>query len=345
MSNEGSDTQSYMYQLTINNPIEKGYSHEKIIAILRTEFSTFLFVCMADEHGSTHHTHLFVVFESRVRFSTLKRRFPEAHIEKCRGKVSENVDYIKKNGKWEHDDKHGTKIEGTYEEFGVQPPDSRGKNNEMQELYDMITGGMKNAEIIAYNQDYILNIDKIDKVRTTYLSSIYENDVRLDLQVIYVFGKTGTGKTRDVFEKHGYSNVYRVTDYRHPFDGYNCQPVIMFDEFRSGLSLTKMLLYCDIYPIELPARYSNKFACYNTVYIVSNWALEKQYEEEQKSDEESWNAFRRRIHQVKVYEDDGKITIYNSLEEYDDRFESIKDESILPKEFQEDKPSDPRQQK
>lgn len=43
-----------------------------------------------------------------------------------------------------------------------------------------------------------------------------------------------------------------------------------------------MLQYCDIYPIQLPARYANKFACYETVYIISNWSLEDQYKEVQK---------------------------------------------------------------
>lgn len=38
-----------------------------------------------------------------------------------------------------------------------------------------------------------------------------------------------------------------------------------------------MLNYLDIYPIQLPSRYYNKVACYNIVYIVSNWKLEEEY--------------------------------------------------------------------
>ena len=93
--------------------------------------------------------------------------------------------------------------------------------------------------------------------------------------MVYISGATGTGKTRGVLEKNGYANVYRVTDYLHPFDSYNGQPVIAFDEFRSSLRIKEMLLFCDIYPIELPSRYTNKYACYNKVYIISNWELEK----------------------------------------------------------------------
>lgn len=289
---------------------------------------------MPDEEGTKFHTHIFVVFSSRVRFSMIKRYFPEAHIEKCVGNVSENIAYIKKSGKWELDEtKQEKKIEGTFEEYGTQPPDSKGKRSDMSELYRMIQDNMTNAEILSVNQDYIMQIDKLDKVRTTILTERYKETVRLDLKVTYISGATGTGKTRGVLEKEGYVNVYRVTDYVHPFDSYSCQPVICFDEFRSSLKLKEMLLYCDIYPLELPSRYSNKYACYHKIYIVSNWALEKQYSELQREDKESWQAFLRRIHNVIVYDKDGNKREYSSVKTYLERereFRNVKDDEENP---------------
>ena len=75
-------------------------------------------------------------------------------------------------------------------------------------------------------------------------------------------------------------------------------------------------MYCDIYPIELPSRYTNKFACYNKVYIISNWILEKQYAELQKEDKQSWQAFLRRIHKVIHYESPEKVIEYPSIKAY-----------------------------
>lgn len=323
MAKDDKDTQANQYQITINNPLAKGWTHKKITGTFVKNFKTLQYLCMADEQGSTFHTHMFVKFSSRVRFSTIKRHFPEAHIEKAKGTVSQNVDYIKKSGKWKNTEKNETSIEGTFEEWGKQPPDSRGERFDMTELYHMVAEGMTNAEILAVNQDYILNIDKLDKLRTILLTERYKNNRRLDLKVIYISGETGTNKTRSVLDKHGDSNVYRVTDYQHPFDSYNCQPVICFDEFRSSLRLKDMLNYCDIYPIELPARYSNKFACYDTVYIISNWELERQYSELQKEDRESWNAFLRRIHEVHNYEENKPITVYDSVKEYLERNSSF----------------------
>ena len=79
-------------------------------------------------------------------------------------------------------------------------------------------------------------------------------------------------------DRYGDGNVYRVTNYKHPFDGYKGEPVILFDEFRSSLPLPDMLNYLDVYPLMLPSRYADRVACYTRVFIVSNIPLEEQYQ-------------------------------------------------------------------
>ena len=318
------------FLLTINNPVEKGFDHRQIKETLINKFSSICYFCLADEIGKegTYHTHIFTCFTSRVRFSTVKKHFPEAHIDSVNGTVKNNIDYIKKSGKWAETEKSETRVEGTFEEWGT-PPRQKGKISEMQELYELISQGHSNAEILAINNDYIKCIDKLDKVRTMLLTEKFKGKRRTDLKVVYISGATGTGKTRGVLDTHGDSEVYRVADYKHPFDGYSCQSVICFDEFRSNVPLGDMLQWIDIYPIELPARYANKFACYTTVYIVSNWALEDQYENEQQIHPDSYKAFLRRIHEVRIHSEDGNIKIYNSVDEYlhrDWTFKSLSDE-------------------
>lgn len=327
------------YQLTINNPEIHGYTHQKIKELLIINFITLQFFCMADEIGAngTPHTHIYVNFTSRVRFSKIKKHFPEAHIEISRGSIQSNIDYIKKSGKWENTEKWETRIEGTYEEYGTVPT-QKGILAEMEELFQMIKAGYTNTEILEYNNDYIMYLDKIDRTRLTLLVEKFKGTRRLNLRVYYISGATGTGKTRGILDKHGDSNVYRVSDYLHPFDAYECQPVMAFDEFRSSLKLQDMLNYCDIYPIQLPSRYANKVACYETVYIISNWTLEEQYAEVQKDNTESWNAFLRRIHEVHIYNADGTIDIYNSVEEYlhrNEKFHTPKEEDFIPFEQEE----------
>ena len=313
------NVQRNAFQATINNPNNphKGWDHHRIKEELITGFPTLKYFCMSDEIGieGTYHTHFYCVFSSRVRFSTIKKHFPEAHIEAAHGSVQSNIDYIRKSGKWADTEKSETCVEGTFEEWGTIPI-QKGKRQDMEELYELVKAGYSNAEILAINNDYILNIDKIDKVRTTLLVEKYKNTRRLNLKVTYISGATGMGKTRSVLDIFGDSNVYRVTEYKNPFDQYECQFVMVFEEFRSSLKISDMLNYCDIYPVTLGARYSNRIGCYEHVYITSNISLEEQYPEVQQDSPETWKAFLRRIHEVQIYQEDGRIRVYDSVEKY-----------------------------
>ena len=76
------------------------------------------------------------------------------------------------------------------------------------------------------------------------------------------------------------------------------------DEFRSSLLVGDMLDYLDGYPLALPARYANRQACFETVYIISNIDLREQYPNVQTNEPATWKAFLRRIHHVIEYRED-----------------------------------------
>jgi hypothetical protein len=139
------------------------------------------------------------------------------------------------------------------------PIERKGARNDLADLYDQIKSGKTNAEIIDSNTEFMFNIDKIERARQTIREDEHKDDFR-ELEVTYIFGPTGTGKTRSVMEKYGYRNVFRVTGYEHPFDGYKGQEIVVFEEFRSSLKIQDMLNYLDGYPLELPCRYANKIA-------------------------------------------------------------------------------------
>lgn len=300
-----SDSRSRKWQITINNPEEKGYTHQVIKEKLG-EFKSMLYWCMADEVGEngTYHTHIYMALNGATRFSTIKKKFNGGHFEMAKGTSQQNRDYVFKEGKWEKDKKFETHLAETREEYGEMPVERQGARNDLADLYDMIKGGLSNFDIMEISPDYMFNIDKIERVRQTVREEEYRNTFR-ELNVTYVFGKTGAGKTRDVMEKYGYSNVFRVTDYQHPFDSYRGQDVVIFEEFRSDLKINDMLNYLDGYPLELPCRYSNKIACFTKIYILSNWSLKQQYKNVQEDYPETWKAFLRRLNAVKIYGDNG----------------------------------------
>ena len=96
------------------------------------------------------------------------------------------------------------------------------------------------------------HLKSIEQARQTLLEEKYGREWR-EVDVTYIWGETGVGKTRSVVEKHGYRNVFRVTNYTHPFDGYKGQDVILFDEFRSSLKFSDMLAFIDGHPVMLLA--------------------------------------------------------------------------------------------
>lgn len=299
------------FQLTINNPVSHGYTHERIKAIL-TDFPGVLYWCMCNEVGDqkTPHTHVFLVFKNSVMFDTLHRKFYGAHIEAANGSSKENRDYIRKEGKWADDAKHETNIPETFEEWGELPPDRTKTETQAERIVQLIRDGKTNAEILEECPSAYSKMAYIEQTRQTLLEERYKDTWR-SLDVTYLWGEPGSGKTRSVMERYGYSNVFRVTNYdSHPFDGYKGQDVVVFEEFRSGIKIQDMLNYLDGYPVMLPCRYADKVACYTKVFLISNIPLESQYPNVQADNPETWAAFRRRI--------DGIIEITKQFEELPD---------------------------
>ncbi len=255
------ETSSRKFLLTINNPVEHGYTHEKIKNILGL-FPGCTYWCMADEIGEekTLHTHLFMFCKTTVMFSTVQKRFYGAHIDKCLGTVKENRDYVSKSGKWVDNKKHETSIDGTFEEWGTLPDEQSARQKQSEQVFQMIKNGASNLEIIEKYPSMMNHIQHIESTRQTILEENYKKVWR-NLEVHYIWGETGAGKTRYVMEKYDY-DVFRITNYDHPFDDYKSQDVILFDEFRSSLKIDDMLKYLDGYPVLLPCRYSDKVACY-----------------------------------------------------------------------------------
>ena len=291
------EKKSRKYQLTFNNPLDHGFTHE-IIKTTLASFPGMQYWCMCNEIGEqgTPHTHLYLYSPNAILFSTLQQRFMGAHIEAAKGSHRENRDYIRKEGRWLDDAKHETNLPETFEESGALPIERDMRELVSSEILSLIQSGSSNAEILVQYPSAMNRLQHVEAARQTLLEDRYSNQWR-DLEVTYLWGKTGVGKTRSIMEKYGYSRVYRVTNYDHPFDDYKGQDVILFEEFRSSLPIQDMLKYLDGYPLMLPCRYNNKAACFTKVYLVSNIPLSAQYPNVQVSEPETYRAFCRRINQ------------------------------------------------
>ncbi len=307
---------SRKWLLTFNDPISKGFTHDCIKRKI-AEYEKVVYWCMSDETGlesNLFHTHLYIVFENPISWKSIAKHFPNVHRDMViQGTSQQNRDYVFKEGKWLSDPKADTNHRDSHEEFGELPNERPGKRTDLDELYSMIKDGYSTYEILEHNPKYLMQVDRIDRVRQLVHEQQFK-DVWRNIDVTYIWGIPGIGKTRYVMDKYGYSNVYCVTDYDHPFDGYKGQDVILFDEFRSSIELSVMLRILDGYPVELPARYNNKVACFTKVYFCTNIDIRCQYPNKQREEPLSWCAFLRRINRIKVHEDEYSTVVMRTQE-------------------------------
>lgn len=300
--------QSRKWQLTINNPLEHGFDHPRIREELE-KMTGLLYWCLCDEIGQeeTLHTHVYLVLRTPRPHVTIGNRFPGAHREVARGTSQQNRNYVLKesevynkqsDGCYDYTDSSGkrhigTNYSDTFEEGGEMPQEQQGKSKVIDQIYALVKEGVSNLEIVEAIPSAMLQMEKIDRTRSMLRDSQFVNAWR-ELTVSYLWGETGAGKTRSVMERYGYQNCYRVTDYKHPFDDYDGQDVLIFEEFRGQIKIANMLNYLDGYPLLLPCRYFNRHACFTKVFIITNLPLDMQYPGEHA---ETRKAFLRRIHE------------------------------------------------
>lgn len=316
---EVKDSQSRKWMITINNPLDKGFSHDKIKEVLST-IRNLDYWALCDEIGNekhTLHTHIIIHRGGALRFSTLQKMFPPgSQLDNLRGTMQQARDYIRKEGKYKGSNKEETNLKNTFEESGIVPDEKQGQRSDLIALYDMIKDGKTNYEILEDNPNYMMQLEKVERCREILRYEEFKNTVR-EMHVEYWYGDPGSGKTSGVYALYGgFDKVYRVTDCRNPWDGYKGQDVILFDDFREyDFDISLLLKWLDIYPLELPCRYNNKQACYTKVYFTSNVSFDKLFKDVQDKDSKTWEAFCRRFSVIKEFYK-GSVFEYKGYTDY-----------------------------
>lgn len=292
------DSQARRYLLTINNPSEEqtdSYMYHYMEELEHVKY--FMFQRERGNEKGTEHFQIFIIFSCAKRFSTMKRLFEKAHIEKCKGSNVQCRDYCSKSD---------TRVSGPYEFGDFAEERSR---SDIKTLIELVKSGAPNDQILELMPNaYMKYIDKIERVRQELLQAELGNKLK-ELDTVYLYGQSGVGKTYTVLTYHGINKVYRISDYdKDPWYSYKNQDVVMFDEFRSQINFSKFLMLTDVYPCEVSARYSNKYANFTKLYIVSNIPLEQQYSWYKLNEPESYKAFLRRIKFVLNYQK-GKVYV------------------------------------
>lgn len=277
-------SQHRKYLLTINNPLDVGLDHQAIKDILATLNPDYWAMCDEIASTGTPHTHVYIVRQSKIRFRTIKSKFPTAHIDAAYGSSSECKDYLLKQGKYAGTAKAETSVAGTFEEFGTLPEDDKETsiNDKKQHLLTLIEQGKSNAEIIKEMPEYVFHEKDLEGIRQSLLQQKYQHEFR-QMEVSYIYGPDSKALTELIYEQVGIDQLYRVPlagkmNHCIQWDSYQSQDVILFEEFQSEIGYEEMVRYLQKYPLMLSARFRDRVACFTKVIITAEYPVEKQYE-------------------------------------------------------------------
>ena len=283
------DPQSRSYLLTINNPNEHGLDHEKIMEIIHSKFRNILYWCMCDEIGNntgTYHIHIFVLLEKKKRCSSVKNAFPSAHIDIPKGTPWQNVDYVKKEGKWKNTEKSETNIKETFYEEGNLPKYFASENRKelLETAQRMIDDGLTPNAI--FNMNILFRqIESI--IRKQFYSKRFSETPPLrNIKVFFHLGFSGSGKSYEytkLCEKYGADEVYFASDYANNctalLDTYEAERVLFLDEVKiESFKYGYLLQILQGYRTPVHARYSNVYSLWEEVHMTSIYTPHELYE-------------------------------------------------------------------
>lgn len=194
------------------------------------------------ENG-TPHLQGACIFEQQKSLSAIKKipGFGRAHIETMRGQPVDSFEYC-------------TKEDPNYFQSGTMP--KPGKRNDLVEAVKRVQEGQTMKELATDIEGAVAFV-KYHK-GLTLLRSLQTPEREEPPIVLWLYGPTGTGKTRSAIEL-GKSYGPEGYWFAHPtaqwFDGYYGQPVAIFDDYRTSFCKFNFLLrLLDRYPLSIPIK-------------------------------------------------------------------------------------------
>lgn len=254
------------------------------------------YYCVGEETAPTtgrKHLQGYVEFTGSKRLSTLRNEiaFP-IHWTICNGTQEQNVTYCSKDG--------------NAREFGVKG--EQGKRSDLSEAQEILDRGGSMLEVAENNFGSFVRYNR-GFAMYQYLRQQQQAMAFRNVEVFYIHGPPGCGKTRRVYEEN--PGLFRVSEGNTGmwWTGYSQQEVILFDDFRGTVPLHILLQWLDVYPVQVPIHGNYTYLNARKIYITSNVPLENLY---RGVDELSRQALRRRVHHIENMTPASEVTGNNA---------------------------------
>ena len=279
----------------LNNPREHGFdgTEEEILQQLADLWVTPEYpnrnfgatYCISAE--GLHHVHFVTcvdgVEQEAVRFSAIKKLYPQSHIEATKGLKKEVLGYLEKEGKYS--EKGEIIIARLYigEIFGREKEEAR-KVTLTEEVEDYLTQGMNPREIYSMGIKYLRMKNLIREMYT--LNMVNRLGTKKDIKVYWHTSKaSGDGKsyTYHKLAEENPGQVYLASDWSNhgmnAFDSYENERIIFMDELKpDSIPFGTLLTILDERISYVHARYFNILSTWEEVHITSIYTPKAFYE-------------------------------------------------------------------
>ena len=199
------------------------------------------------------HIQGYIYFKNAKTMSAVKKVFrcDSIHLEEAGGTALDSKKYCSKEGDWT--------------EVGVRP--EQGKRNDLKDIKDMVKSGKVMKDIIEVASNY-------QSLKTAELLLKYIEKPRdWKTRVVWIQGKSGTGKTRQAFETltqlYGKYPYIKERDTDKWFDGYDGDEGVLLDEIDSESNYATLKKLCDRYPCRVETKGGMRQFVAKTIYITS----------------------------------------------------------------------------
>lgn len=263
---------------TLNNYTEE---EEKQIQVLATnqKCKYLIYGKEKSKDGNTPHLQGYLEWGDKIRRNGLRKScagFSRAYLDSRKGTPAAAAEYCKK--------------EGDFYEYGKLSSTRQGRRTDLEKIKNDIKAGAEELQIadnhfsqwVVYRNSFRAYRNMVRHVPRTWKSV-----------VVVLWGSTGTGKTRFVFQQtFGGADLF-VHGGDRWFDGYDGQRNALFDDFDgTQLEFRFLLRLLDRYPMQVPIKGGFVNWCPRKIYITSNLHPAEWYED---SHNESRPALLRRI--------------------------------------------------
>ncbi len=215
------------FVFTLNN-----YTCEEVSTInaLTSENSPVKYLIYGKEigEGGTEHLQGYAELSKQQSLKQVKKLLSSRiHVEKRKGSAKQAITYCQKDDK-------------TPYIYGVSK--NQGKRTDLAEIRELVKKGTKLTVII----DNIENLNYQNIKGAQLLKSIYSVKRKEKPIIIWLYGSTGIGKTRYVYDT--YADIYTSGNGKW-FDGYEQNNVILVDDYRCDyMKFHTLLRFIDRYP-------------------------------------------------------------------------------------------------